>query len=472
MKKRVLLISLLLLLVFSIISCSSSSAELAEFIGTSDETLNLNGITWRFGRVLDYFMDEDSTLGYVDNTTFSDAAKERVKNVEDKYHFTLEYVTVDRIGEAVLQDSVTANSRFDIAQDEGYFLVDYIKAGLFTDYVGLSQYLDYKDSSKWGSPVVLESLVWDGGLYGVVPVAVPLLSYSSGGGVITANVTYIQSVGQEDPRVFYENGEWTWDKLEELLPLYTVPGATEDETTYGMLSGDGWLARSFFLSNCEGLVYKDTDGSYKSTAYTDAGIRALEEYRKVAFGEFKYTILSTLDSVTEMVDSFASGSGALANFDAYQIYSTSSSVAYKMDNFAILPFPTGPDMPAGTITSLTESVDYATCIPLACEYPEASATIIDALYAPFEGYETDESMISYLKGNYFYNDEDARIFVEMSKKTTYMYLKEKLSDAMFLSIDDKTTVTEVLDKQKDQIQSIIDEEVVPRISTIDELFGG
>ena len=470
MKKFVSLIILFAMAVTFLISCSGEGAQLLPFINPVEEATTFGGLEWKIGKVQDYFMDEDAVLGYVDNTMFSDAARARIDEVEKKYDIVYTELLVERANDAVFQDSLVGASTYHAVQDESFFLVDGIMAGLYSDFTELSDYLDYKDSTKWGNPSALESLCWNGGLYAVMPAAMPLLSYSSATNIIVANVEYIRGIGMPDPRTYWENEEWTWDKFTEILPLYTNVSEDADDYKYGLLGGCSWLMRSMLTSNCGGYIYKDTDGTYKPVTATDAGRRALEAAWNLCFGDLAYTI-DDGTSVLDYESVFPRGNHALVNVDSYQIYSTSKSLVYTMNDLAILPFPTGPDMPVGTIVSGTSSIDYAIAIPYLADEPWVSAVILDALYSPFEGYETEEEMVDYLMSNYFSTEQDSRLFIELTKNMTSEYSRVSYSDVLCFGLDNKTTVAAYIDSSLAKAQSIIDEFIVPRISTAEDIFN-
>ncbi len=469
--KKIISIVLLVIMFFSIlVSCSGEQIKLMNFLNSGEDELTFDGITWTFGKVQDYFMDSDAIMGYVENTGFSDAARQRVKDVEDRFDISYKEITVDRVNDEVLLDSVSGISRFYAVQDESFFLVDGIRAGLYTDLTELSDYIDYRDSYKWGGRNVLESLCWNGGLYAVVPMAMPLLSYSSACNVIVANLDYITAIGMPNPRTYYENNEWTWDKLKEILPLYTQQSDNPDNYKYGLLCGSGWFARGMIYSNCKSSVVMDANGKYVPVTSTDAGLKALQESWDICFGELGYTI-DREHSCLDYEEIFPNGNHALVDIDAYQVYSTTKSLAYTMPNIAILPFPTGPDIEAGSIPSSSSSLDYSTAIPKIVDDPHVSAIIIDALYTPFEGYETEESLIEYMTDNYFSNEEDSRIFIEIAKNMLYEYSDIGYSGYAYDSIEEDQSVTEFISSNMGTAQSLIDEYIVNHITSADEIFG-
>jgi hypothetical protein len=100
---------------------------------------------------------------------------------------------------------------------------------------------------------------------------------------------------------------------------------------------------------------------------------------------------------------------------ANAILTKTSSVAYVMENFGFVPTPVGPNAESQDDykTSYCTTI-FTLAIPLTAKDPETSAFILDKMYAPFEGYETQESVIDYLAKNYFRDRRDAELYVKMS----------------------------------------------------------
>ncbi len=469
MKRSICALVSVIMILTVLVSCSGEAPELLTFIDSADDSVTFEGMEWKIGKVRDYFMDEDAVLGYVDNTGFSDAARERINSVEKTYDIQYKEVYVERVNDVVQLEAVNGGSSFHAVQDESFFLVDGIHAGLYADLTELSEYLDYKDSSKWGSRNVLEELCWDGGLYAVMPAAMPLLSYSSACSVIVANVDYIRGVGMPDPRTYWEDNTWTWDTFKQVLPAYTQVSEVASEYKYGLLSGEGWILRGMIHSNCGRNIVQDINGNYIPVTRTEAGRRAVEEGWNICYGELAYT-LETEISCLDYESVFPSGNYAMVNVDSYQVYSMSNSLVYTMPNLAVLPFPTGPDMPAGTITSVSSSIDYATAIPVAVDEPWVSAIVINALYEPFEGYETEESLIEYMATNYFATNQDAEIFVKITKSTSPEYGRFSFGDYVYM-VDDKSTVAAYIESNLSTANSILEENILSSLTTADQIFG-
>lgn len=161
--KRIISVFISVIMIISVlVSCSGNSIDLLTFMDSAEGALTLEGMEWTIGKVQDYFMDDDSVLGYVDNTGFSDAARARIDSVEKTYDIKYKEVYVERVNDIVQREAINGSSSFDAVQDESFFLVDGIHAGLYADFTELSEFLDYKDESKWGSSSLLESLCWVG----------------------------------------------------------------------------------------------------------------------------------------------------------------------------------------------------------------------------------------------------------------------------------------------------------------------
>lgn len=74
------------------------------------------------------------------------------------------------------------------------------------------------------------------------------------------------------PRELVEQGQWTWSKFEELLPMFTLQEG--ERTTYVCHSFPHFLAKMTVLSNGVRIVY-EVDGVLKTDIYSDKAVNAL-----------------------------------------------------------------------------------------------------------------------------------------------------------------------------------------------------
>ena len=413
--------------------------------------------------VKDYFFEgEDSTLGYINTTEFADLAAQRLKDVEDKFNCIIDFKYVTRAGEAAFYSVSAGGYEFDFVQEESYWLVDYIIAGVFLDLASLDG-IDATDEEKWGNRYLLSSTMWNGGIYGVVPAKHPLRTQNSMSSIYAINEDYIDSLGVTDPRDYYENGEWTWDTFTDVLMNYTFTNLSGDKV-YAAAVRKGWFPRGMALSNGDDYLTINEDGTFEIGFYSDTALKAFNQTFEWWNGTASENIME--GGLTEFID----GKCVLGLIDAYEVLSGTTSVAYNVERFGLVPFPSGPDVEPGWFKSFYESADFTLSIPVNAPYPEASARIIDAIFEPFEGYEDDASVLEYLSHNYFADERDAKLFFSLSDKEHAVYIDHQHSLTEVLSSTLQRSPSEALQSAENFQFTTTEKYILPQYQTIAELY--
>ena len=471
MKKIIAVFILSALLLMLTFSCSNTNGE--RFDLDLEENSNfgsdLGGLTFNFVMMQDYFMEGDSLLGFMGNTVFSDLAKQRIEDISTGLNVDFQIKYVNDAAQEALMAAQAGISTIDAIQDESFDLIYVIRAGALANLANLSpESLNYRDEAKWGTPDMLLSLMWNGGLYGVLPAAYPMLIYNSCGGLLVIDMNKVRTLGLGDPREFYENGTWTWDTFKQVLVDYTHKN-NSGETVYGLLTADSWFIRSFVIANGQKFYeYDENKNSVTFGYFTDKGYEAQVAAQDILYGTYRenVSIVNPHDTPQEFYD----GHGVMANLEAFQIYNTTNSVAYMLDDFAVLPFPTGPQAEPKLITSPYQSQDFSTCIPITAKDYDFSAIVIDALYEPFPGFETEESMLDYFATYYFTTIQDAEIFMACTRNATYNDNRDSIA-TISGAVSANSSVTAVLDSSKDRYATLIEQYILPTISSIPVLYG-
>jgi len=463
-------ISLFLILAFSMalfISCSQS--EETEF--APDYEMTADSQTFR-GATFTYLMEDDGRVfGYVDNTLFSDLVLQRVKEVEQNLDVKIEfeYTSEDKINQYVQNEAFAVMASYSAVMAASNYLSPGVRAGLYYDLTAISG-VNFLNTEKWGNIEYLKPMFWDGGLYGCFPAKYPLHMLNSLQGNVIVNEAFIKRLNQDDPREYVENGTWTWDKLEELMPVY----AHTDDTgryVYAYYSTIHWLFRSIQTTNGGNVVYKDENGEWQLSIHTQAQFEALDRGYSWAYGEFSpYVEIEPGNVWTNILKKFVEGESVLAVVMGDNIYGSEDSVAYLMEDFGVLTFPVGPNGSSSTPGITITSSEFISSIPALYAEPEMSAAVLDALYEPLPGYETDEETANYLRQYFFYDDRDVTNYMNAYKNVLYDYRDEGLTDVV-INISNSRTMSEWLQKFEDADEENRKKYVVNIESTIDELFG-
>ena len=424
--EKIISLFICMILAFSLVSCASAEPEIVPEYDSSfsEDDVDLGGRTLIMGMVQDYFFEgADSTLSYTNNTDLGDLAAQRLRDVESKYNCEIEFEYVGRSGEVAFQSAVAGSYIFDFISEESFFLVNYMKANAFVDLTTLEN-IDVFDESKWGNKHMRMSTMFDGAIYGLLPAAHPLRTSNSIENFIVVNEDYIASLLATDPRDYFENGEWNWETFTNCLNTYAHTSGISNEYVYAFSSGLGGFSRDLAMSNGVDPIILHENGNFTVGYFEQPAIDAYNQ----AYEWFNGATASSVLSEGGNVDTFIAGKSVMQSISAYQLFSTTTSIAYQMENFGIVPVPYGPnaESPDDYRTSYT-SADFPMCIPITAQDPEISALALDKIYAPFEGYETKDDIIDYLYKNYFRDRRDAELIIEM-ESGDHIYYHDHMHD--------------------------------------------
>lgn len=454
MKTTVRLISLLLVVLLVLCSCQSSEPEIIPEYSSDRVGIDLDGYTLKWGWAKSGNDNDDNVFGYIPGTALADTALERMKEIQSSLNcvIEMEYKGFGTIGGNMQGAILSGTQLYDLMTNESFQTLGYVRAGYFT---GLSSLIDVSKTDKWGTPGMLQSVIYEDDVYSVVPYAWPELLYTTFGCPIVVNEDLISQYGHEDPREFVEEGTWTWDKFEESLHAYTVNDG--ERTIYGMGAHTPYYSMLMFLSNGVTLT-EYTDKGIECGLYTDAGIQAMERAQSIRYQTCKDCFHS--NESTSVVSDFLNGEMVLVVTNSGGILGTTDAIMYKMSNVGIIPFPQGPNAVPGVYPSYHETLLYVTGIPVNAKDAEAAATILDRMFEPFEGYETKDDIISYLAGQVFFDERDARVFVNMLENTEYGYQNDG-ARAAIEQVMGNNTVTEVLEGLENVYNDLLEEHMKP-----------
>ena len=471
---RIMAIVFMISLLFGCAQSAEESFDLS-LTGEGGGELDFDRIEILYRINLDSGNGVDSTenfLGYTINTEFSDLAKSRVSELEKKYNFKLN-VTNET---ADLVNMTAGGLRFaDVFLSPSFSFFKWSKAGLLTGISTLSDFIDYRDEDKWGSPLILESMFYENDVYGLTPNAWPEQNYTSFGYPLIANVDLILANGCANPRELVEDGVWVWDTFNEELDKNTIVEGSETKC-YGLVTSYPYFSQMMILSNGQRFAMKDDNGEYYCGYYTPEALRALEQIRKIWFGEYSHTVCPDETYYSEVVmRNFTSEKGTYAFLPTHFLFGVYGEVAMNLDNFAILPTPTGPDVEVGYITSVHHTMYYSISFPIVGKYTDAAARIINEIYEPLPGFETRDDIKAYMTRNYFFDERDADTFFELFENSYYNYDYTTGFESRRIPENickTTTAISELLEANESVIENCFTEYVIPTLHAYDVLYGG
>ncbi|MBQ6171693.1 MAG: hypothetical protein IJK34_03545 [Clostridia bacterium] len=470
--RKIISLMIAAIMVFALCSCGQTAEDetIPEY-ELEAGSIDFRGAEFSFAQRNEEHSTGEDYFGYVVNTEFADLAMRRIKEVESKYNVK---ISVDSSGSditnLIVSMSLSGIVPYDALQAQSSTNAGLARAGYLYDLTVLGDVINYLDAAKWGTKEDLKPVCWDGGLFGVIPAAWPMLKYRSIDGAMVVNENIISRLSQTDPREFVEADDWTWRKLEELMPIYTHINDFGDEVK-ALQTTVHWLFRTIHTTNGEPPVIKDEKGEFQLGLHSPITFEAMQTAWNWTFGEYStYVNIDLSNNWTNMLQNFLDGKSVLTLMNGTDLCGGENSIAFNMENFGIVPFPHGPNGSLKNTGSTITTTRFTTSIPAFCKEPVMSATILDAIYEPLPGYETEDDTIEYMRKQYFFDDRDVHNFVEMYKTILYNYRHEGITD-VYINIRDNKTMQESLDAIADADEANRIKYVVNMESTAEEIFG-
>ena len=474
MAKRI--VSVLILACFMFISACSQSVELLSFIDDNDSGETMDGLTLyfkaSFGLEDPTDDDEDAKyLGYTLNTTFADMAIERVAKVEKELDVNIELSPECKDSlDDIIYLLASGGGKMDANIGMDYDVApmsELYRAFIPLSYV--SDYIDIYDSAKWGSPERLELFAWNGEIYGVVPNYWPELQFASSDFILVANIDYIKSIGQDDPRDYFENGVWTLEKLEELIPVYAQVSTDANETVYGYSANERHLYELLMQYYGVDWAQKKDDGSWEMGSLTTEGRQAAQKLRDYWSGELSSMIF--FDSVGDQAAKWAEQKVAISTMHTVSLTEPTGDIPSAGYEYGVLPFPS---QDGKTIFGQFERNVEAIFITSFSEHYEEAARVISAIYEPFEGYEDEDTLKEIYNNSIFFDERDTDIVFELVNSLRVMNQNAEFVDINYAISEELATseVSTVLEKYSVKLNAILEEELIPIKETMEELFPG
>jgi hypothetical protein len=233
-----------------------------------------------------------------------------------------------------------------------------------------------------------------------------------------------------------------------------------------------WKGGKAYLNQrvCRLIPTNDVDALYLFY-FMPKALKAIEEFRKVYNGEFAYTFDHVNTEPDPVVNMFVDGLATLTVVDTEQLFGYNGKISKNVENYAILPAPTGPDVEPGTIFSVHESMRSMITFSVLGKNIEASAFIIDKIYEPLDGFKTKDDIKEYMTHNYFFDDRDADVFFKMFENTEYNYFIVGMRLFNESVTERKTkSIMEIIESYKTKNQGIIDREAVTVRETMKVLW--
>ena len=200
--RKIISLMIAAIMVFALCSCGQTAEDetIPEY-ELEAGSIDFRGAEFSFAQRNEEHSTGEDYFGYVVNTEFADLAMRRIKEVESKYNVK---ISVDSSGSditnLIVSMSLSGIVPYDALQAQSSTNAGLARAGYLYDLTVLGDVINYLDAAKWGTKEDLKPVCWDGGLFGVIPAAWPMLKYRSIDGAMVVNENIISRLSQTDPR--------------------------------------------------------------------------------------------------------------------------------------------------------------------------------------------------------------------------------------------------------------------------------
>lgn len=437
MKKKKIAIMLLFFLVLSFAAgCSPQENTLMDFITESDVP-DLDGYEFTFET---YWMGQyypDSA----DTTDWGEKQLKRYKDIGEKYNCTITGIYLDDYGSGGIKEflvKLLAAGRnipelIDAHANEVY---DYYKTGLLACLDDVST-LDMTDEEKWGPTNFRRYGVFGGRNYGFFSYEWTTMPEVAG--TLLYNCQLAKQRGfTYDVHELKEQGEWTWEKFEEILTSMQNIGDA-DIVPLGIREEEEpcLFAEAAVYSNGGQVVKQDESGKYVFALGDSNAMAALEWVGKLRDAGLIQYDLKTVDFVAGKSFFLACESYVGTHTDSWM---AGTYPAANMTDYTYINMPTGPNAGTDQIASFTHSHRRLFWMTEDAELDhEITGMIVNDIFEPLD-------------------DLESEAWKAMSKRFMFFYeagYEEYIKSVEQCSYDYTTQLGDVADTLKDALEQII-----------------
>lgn len=447
--KRICVIAFALLLTFFAVSCAETS-ESESFdieMGVISDKIDLNG----FECPIVQAYDESIVLHYPQDTLLSDAVLKRMSDIGNEWNCNISIVSGS---EDHLRPEITKILANVYIGEMGYSHCAFLmaNAGCFCDLSAFSDSIDLKDTKKYGSLGVREAGIVNGVSYAVSPALWAGKEMTFTYNIFAVNESIIKKYGLTDPRDYVENGEWTWDGFYNHLPEYQI---TDGEITYTAANITWHFVGDIAMNNGATLTKQNDNGEYVPNLDSENWVQSLDWCTKL-FTE-RADCIEYLGHYS-MIDAFNNQEIVLAHTSFSHMI---ESIIYETEDYGVVPLPCGPLGEYGKWCGLMSGYD-SIGIFINAKEPEIDAMIINRLFEPLDGYETEEARYAYAS-TIFYDSRDCDLFMNYLNYVRWDYhqVSFKFWDEAKEYCKVGKSSSEILGKLLDRYNGMIEEYLIP-----------
>lgn len=398
MLKRILSLLLCVMTVLAAVACSEGVETIPEYSAELEEN-NLNGDD--FILLQDYsYPQYILNASYPRDSLYADYALAHVEKVKNTLNVNIEIKSAGATYDVAAQNLVFACA-VGTRLGDIYFadMAGIITAALTDCFYPINiedGIIDLSDTVSYGTPNMIETMTFNSTPYAVIPNLWPNITpgiiY-----VIVVNNQMVRKAGLSDYREYVENGTWTWEGFADIIDKGTI--VEGDSKVFGLGINPTDLAAMAIINNGVKLIVQNGD-SYTTELTSPKTIEALAWAQSLMIEHSASINTSSHGWTTELQD------GVSTMCLASNWYAT-NNLAFVLDDFAVLPFPTGPSADSYDSWRAMIISHGGIAIPITTKDTYGASLIIRELCKPFEAFPDEASLKEYYAQNVYHDPRDA-----------------------------------------------------------------
>ncbi|MBQ4629349.1 MAG: hypothetical protein IJB44_09730, partial [Clostridia bacterium] len=147
----------------------------------------------------------------------------------------------------------------------------------------------------------------------------------------------------------------------------------------------------------------------------------------------------------------------------------------SLNEYSIMPFPCSDAVDPGTCGGFFSTGLDTISLPALSSNETETATVINAIWAPMDGYETQELLDSYYLSNVFFSSKDLEIIKKCVQNARYNYWVESVFnpiDSIVSSvISGKFSPSQAMEAYLEVADEYINDIVVPNEKGLESYFA-
>ncbi len=453
------IISFLFVIVF-FVSCASQSEEIVPDYNNEFEQNTFDGLELTFAMSPYVCYEQDSLFG--------DIAKARVAEIEEKYDVDIVFDENESLVSNLFYSISSGIKPCDVMLSDSFELYNQMRANLLFPVDNMPEPLVYTNTEKWGGREKLITYAYDNHLYGVLPMYWPETIWKQVDHFFFVNENMITTLGHTDPREYVENGEWTRAKYEEVLNSYTHTNMSGD-TVYALAAEPGHYFSIAVKTSGIDYIVKKEDGTY-SNAFLEPGvIDKLTWVSDTFWNNWEVNITRGSDTFSTIAK-FVNEESVMV---LTHLYYGLADIQYTVDNFGILPFPLSDDLHGTGWIGQFEFYNNGISFPANIEALDEISTVVNDLFEPLPGYETEEARFEYYDRYIFHDSRDTKVIFECLENCRYLPYNDNgyLIPNAINNAKGGKSISQILEANAEIMQTTIDEVYIPLEETCDLLWG-